>query len=197
MRELVVGRLPEYTEEEVKTTCWSTIRVKHNTYSVPSRLIGEIVRARVYEDRLEIIHGGRQQLTMERLHGSGGHRIDYRHIIWSLVRKPGAFARYRYREELFPTLAFRRAYDALGEVYAGIRADVEYLKILHLAATTMESEVETALVLLLDDGLCPDSDQVKALVTPREAPNPVDLPVPQVDLGIYDALLSGLREVAS
>jgi len=37
--------------------------------------------------------------------------IDYRHIIWSLVRKPGAIARYRYREDMFPTLVFRRAYD--------------------------------------------------------------------------------------
>ena len=43
------------------------------------------------------------------------HRIDYRHVIWWLVRKPGAFARYRYREELFPSLMFRRAYDALRE----------------------------------------------------------------------------------
>ena len=30
-------------------------------------------------------------------------RIDYRHIIGSLVRKPGAFARYRFREQMYPT----------------------------------------------------------------------------------------------
>jgi len=29
------------------------------------------------------------------------------------VRKPGAFARYRFREALFPSLVFRQAYDAL------------------------------------------------------------------------------------
>lgn len=196
MRELVVGRLPEYTEEDVRVTGWSTIRVKWNAYSVPSRLIGELVRVRVYEDRLEVFHGGQQQLTLERLQGRDGHRIDYRHLIWSLVRKPGAFARYRYREELFPTLAFRRAYDALSAAHAGIRADVEYLKLLHLAATTMESEVEAALLLLLDAGQCPDSAQVKALVQPREAANPVDLPVPHVDLGAYDTLLRA-TEVAS
>ena len=66
--------------------------------------------------------------------------IDYRHVIGSLVRKPGAFARYRYREHMFPTETFRLAYDALRE-WKGERADVEYVRILHLAATTMESDV--------------------------------------------------------
>ncbi len=196
MRELVVSRLPEYVEEEVRVSTWSTIRVKQNSYSVPARLIGEVVRVRVYEDRLEVFHGGKPQLTLERLRGQDGHRVDYRHIIWSLVRKPGAFARYRYREDLFPTLAFRRAYDALCAAHAGLRADVEDLKLLHLAASTMESEVEAALALLLDAGQCPDSVQVKALVQPREAASPADLPVPHVDLGAYDALLRA-TEVAS
>ena len=39
--------------------------------------------------------------------------LDYRHVIWSLVRKPGAFAHYCFRDDLFPSLVFRRAYDAL------------------------------------------------------------------------------------
>jgi hypothetical protein len=51
--------------------------------------------------------------TMPRIRGEKDHRIDYRHVIWSLVKKPGAFARDRYREELFPSMVFRRAYDAL------------------------------------------------------------------------------------
>jgi len=50
---------------------------------------------------------------MPRLLGTGQLAIDYRHVIWSLVRKPGAFAHYRYRDDLFPSLTFRRAYDAL------------------------------------------------------------------------------------
>ena len=50
--------------------------------------------------------------SMERIRGKGKARIDYRHIIGSLVRKPGAFARYRFREQLYPTHTFRLAYDA-------------------------------------------------------------------------------------
>ena len=81
---------------------------------------------------------------MERLRGAGNARIDYRHVIFSLIRKPGAFARYRYREALFPTVTFRCAFDALAE-RLGERADMAYVRILHLAATTTEAGVEEAL----------------------------------------------------
>ena len=67
------------------------------------------------------------------------------------MRKPGAFARYRFREQMFPTMTFRLAYDTLRE-RRGERADVEYVRILHLAATTMESTVDSALALLLEAG---------------------------------------------
>ena len=85
------------------------------------------------------------------MHGTGEAQIDYRHIIGSLVRKPGAFARYRFRESMFPTQRFRLAYDALCG-WRGERADVEYVRILHLAATTMESKVDRALERLLESG---------------------------------------------
>ncbi len=188
MRVLQVKRLPEYREETVRVNSASTIRVKFNTYSVPSRLIGERVRVRVYDDRLEILHQGEPQMTVERLLGRGGHRINYRHIIWSLVRKPGAFARYRYREDLFPSVVYRRAYDALCEACPGRQADLEYLRVLFLAATTMESEVETALELLHEQGELPESERVKALVSPSATDVPEVAPL-KVDLRSYDALL--------
>ena len=50
----------------------------------------------------------------------------------------GLFANYRYREWLFPTLIFRRAYAALRTTQGG-RVDVEYVRVLHLAASTLEA----------------------------------------------------------
>jgi hypothetical protein len=196
MRLLSVARLVEYTEENALVTSWSTIRMKYNAYSVPSRLIGEMVRVRVYEDRLEVFHGERHQLSVERLIGRFGHRINYRHIIWSLVQKPGAFARYRYREELFPTLTFRRAYDALTEKHSARGADIEYLRILYLAASTLESEVEAALQLLLMEGALTSAEQVKALVAPARPEVPT-LTMPEVNLRSYDVLLTAREKVAS
>lgn len=194
MRPLDVERLKEHTEEDVLVTGWSTIRVKNNAYSVPSRLIGEWVRVHLYDDKLDVRYGGKSQLLVPRLHGRNGRCINYRHIIWSLVQKPWAFAQYRYREELFPTLAFRKAYDALTAKHSGRAADIEYLRILHLAASTMECEVERVLERLLGDGALVDADQVKATVSPAKAEVPA-LAAPEVDLRDYDALLGA--EVAS
>jgi hypothetical protein len=163
--------------------------VQYNSYSVPSRLRDQTVTVRIYDDRLEVYYKGMHQLTTERLIGRHGHRINYRHIIWSLIRKPWAFPRYKYREDLFPTPVFRRTYDILSDAMASERtADLHYLRILHLAASTMESEVETALEVLLDEGAVPDADMVKDLVSPSEPEQPA-LAVPEVRLDGYDRLL--------
>ena len=191
MTPLNVARLPEYIELDAEVTSWCTIRVKRNAYSVPSRLMGETVRVHLYDDRLEVSYGGLLQETMPRLLGDGGQRIDYRHMIWSLVQKPGAFRRYRYREELFPSLSFRRAYDALTTL--GEReADLHYLRILHLAASTMQSEVEEALVLLLESKTLPRIEAVKelCLLPEQRAAKEVPKLAPfAVELTHYDELL--------
>jgi hypothetical protein len=193
MRELSVYRLPLYTETEEKVRPSSTVRIKKNVYSVPSRLIGEWVTARVYEDKVNILYAGKLQLEVERLRGSGGKCINYRHIIWSLVNKPGAFENYKYRQELFPTIHFRRTYDALRGWYTPFIANKEYLHILYYAATTMESEVEAALILLLEAGAMFSSDHVKGLVGGKKQPAPAMKP-PRVNLSQYNILL---KEVAS
>ena len=116
---------------------WSTIRVNSRTYSVPSRLMGVTVDVRLYPDHVEVYYKGHLVESMERIRGKGEARIDYRHIIGSLVRKPSAFAHYRFREQMYPSHTFRLAYDAM-RGWKGERADVDYVRILHLAATTME-----------------------------------------------------------
>ena len=113
LRPLPATPLAPCRELRVTVGRFSTIQVLRNTYSVPSRLIGTSLTVRVRAETLELYVGTTLTLTLPRLHGLHQQRIDYRHIIWSLVRKPGAFAAYRYREELFPSLIFRQAYDRL------------------------------------------------------------------------------------
>lgn len=197
MKPLRVDRLPEYKTKQVRVTSRSTIRINHNTYSLPSRLTREKVKVRIYEDRLEVFYGGTHQLTMERLLGRNGHRIDYRHIIWSLVKKPGAFPHYVYRDDLFPSLLFRRAYDVLCEEFGhGRKADLHYLRILHQAAAVSESEVEAALGLIMEAKVTPDADRVKELVQPKQ-PEVPEMARYVVDLGEYDGLLEAKREAQS
>ena len=190
LRPLPPAPVPEYANYRCRVRRWSTIRVANRTYSVPSRLIGTVVDARVYADHIEVYYKDHLVESMERLHGTGEARIDYRHIIGSLVRKPGAFARYRFREQMFPTRTFRLAYDALCD-WRGERADVEYVRILHLAATTMESKVDRALGRLLESGLSFDYAMVRRMSAPDPPPVP-ELKLPgTVDLDVYDRLLVG------
>jgi hypothetical protein len=188
LRPLPSAPVPEYTVFHPRVRRWSTVRVGGKTYSVPSRLIGHEVEVRQHPDIVEVRFRNKTIETMPRIRGESGHRIDYRHIIWSLVRKPGAFARYRYREDLFPTLAFRRAYDALQSF--GSRADVEYVRILHLAASTSEATVAAALEALLSKGERFDYLALRALAQP-EKPAVPDLAVLQPNLAVYDTLLAG------
>ena len=105
--------VPEYVNYRARVRRWSTIRVANRTYSVPSRLIGMVVDVRLYADHIEVYYKGHLVESMERVHGTGEAQIDYRHIIGSLVRKPGAFARYRFREQNTDVQAgVRRAVEA-------------------------------------------------------------------------------------
>lgn len=182
-------RLPEYTKYIATVRQWSTIHFARRVYSVPSRLIGCEVEVRQYPDLVEVYYRDRTKptATMPRLRGDRYHQVDYRHVIWSLVRKPGAFARYRFREELFPSLVFRRAYDALVDA-RGDRADVEYVRILHLAASTMQADVEKVLETLLARGQEPDFITVKTLAAPERPTIPI-VHIPPPDLSVYDRLI--------
>ena len=156
---------------------------------MPSRLRGHELEVRQFANEIEVLYQGRCVERMPRLRGGCEHRIDYRHVIWSLVRKPGAFARYRYREELFPTTTFREAYDALVR-FRGERADVDYVRTLHLAASTMECVVEQALHDLLDQRVPFDYATIRELAAPSPSAVPI-LVTPEVpDLRVYDALLA-------
>jgi hypothetical protein len=179
-------------ELRVSVSRFSTIRVLRNTYSVPSRLIGHTLTVRVRAEALELYLGATRLETLPRVRGQHQQLIEYRHLIDSLVRKPGAFAQYRYHDALFPSLLFRQAYDGLCRSHPQ-RADQHYLRILHLAANSSESEVETALSLLLEAGAAPTHEAVRMLVHPCERPQVPELTSGVVDLSLYDQLLAERR----
>jgi len=191
----VLGALPSQrldTRQQfrVRVGPGSTIRVQHNVYSVPSRLIGQWVQVRLGAEDLELWHGQRLMECLPRLRGEQRHRIDYRHIIAWLVRKPGAFAAYRYREELFPSSRFRLAYDHLRSCQP-LRADKEYLALLLLAARESEERVEAALCLLLTTGEPISSAAVTVLIgaAPASPIEVIEVVIAPVDLSTYDGLL--------
>jgi Mu transposase-like protein len=190
LRPLPPAPLLPCKELLVKVNRFSLIRVQGNVYSVPSRLIGARLRARLRAETIELYQGASLVLRLPRIIGRNRQRIDYRHLIGSLLRKPGAFMAYKYREEMFPTLVFRQAFDAL-QAQLPARAVREYLHLLHLAAHTSEAEVAAALEQLLAAGTLPTFEACRALL-----PRPVQaldsgLSTPVVDLTVYDRLMGG------
>jgi len=189
MRPLKQRMLHEYEEKIASATSWSTVNVHRKTYSVPSRLMGEKVKVRLYEDRAEIWFAGVLQERMVRRPGRS-HQINYRHIIGWLVRKPGAFPGYKYFEELFPRLCFRKAYDELCAALPQRKADLEYLRILKRAADHGEQEICEVLEWLHDLQQLPTLNQVEEFL-PQPALSIPELQAFEVSLTPYDQLIPG------
>lgn len=143
--------LPEYQEEYIFIRNRSTANIKKVIYSVPSRLIGSKLKARIYEHQIDLYSASSCVFSMPRAYGDRKSVIDYRHIIHTLMRKPAAFVNYKYREELYPTKNFRAAWDYLCKRKTDRESTLEYLRILKLASDGQEEDVDIALELILTD----------------------------------------------
>ncbi|MBC8166372.1 MAG: IS21 family transposase [Bryobacteraceae bacterium] len=190
LQPLPEHRMESIRRERVRVSPGSLVTVHRNYYSVHSRLIGEMVEARVLPDAVEIWYSDRKVEELPRLRGRGKHRVDYRHIIDWLVRKPGAFENYRYRSDLFPTSWFRLAYDALREEQGPKRGAREYLAILLLAARRGEDRVEGAIRFLLGSRQVLNAEEA-ARLTEENTPAPLSaITIDPVCLSIFDELLT-------
>ena len=201
LRPLPPAPMPEYVNYRAQVRKWSTIQPFDKLRSrpdlhraLPSHRQGGADPAVLR--RAEVYYKDHLVERMERVRGEREANVNYRHVIGSLVRKAGAFARCRFREQLFLTMPFRLAYDALKE-WRGERADVEYVRILHLAATTMEATVDSALSLLLETGRPFDYTQVRDLAEPKPPEAPALAWSGKPDLKIYDGLLTSCVAVAA
>ncbi len=183
----MLAELPRRDWDEelfVSVRPWSTVSILRSVYSVPSRLVGAKLRALVYAERVELYFGKNLVQEMPKVR-PGESAINYRHVIAHLLRKPGAFRNYLYRDELFPTTVYRRAFDRLKSTGMD---DREYLRILNLAAMDGENVVETALQLLLEMEIIPTENAVKGLL---EAKHPVpEVTIDMPNLSLYDDLLT-------
>lgn len=188
MKPVTATPLATSQDQKVRVSRGSLIRVLQRSYSVPTSLIGKEVMVYIQEWYIDVYYAGSWVERLPRLIGAQHHHINYRHVIESLLRKPGGFRAYRFRDDLFPRLIFRQAWEQLNQWHTPRRADMIYLQILHLAARTLEEEVATALAHLVAQGTPWSQAEVDHLL----APEPVVVPylaAATVDLHSYDQLL--------
>ena len=157
LQPLPEHRAADYTEARAVVTSSSTIDVRRVTYTVPSRLIGETVQVRLYDNKLVCYLGHQQVVMLPRIYPSGNktraRSVDYRHVIHSLAKKPQAFRYSQLRNELLPSLGYKIIWAYVDQHMKPKEACKFIVGLLHLAAT-QDCEVALAQTVLehIDNG---------------------------------------------
>ena len=194
MHSLPEKMLLNHKKMEVRVSKSSTIRLYNNTYSVNSSLIGEKVIVYVFSRILEVWYANNRLEVIPRLKGTEKHYINYRHIIDWLIRKPGAFDNYKFRDDLYPTTYFRITYDNFVKDKPA-NAVKDYLKLLYLAKYEGESTVNDILVYLINNNYLISYFVIEQLVKLKnELPKRTEVSITNPDLSIYNSLIKTFIE---
>ncbi|MDO7161057.1 IS21 family transposase, partial [Acinetobacter baumannii] len=117
LKPLPQRRCADYEELSVRVSSSSTINVRHVVYSVPSRLIGQMLKVRLWDDRLSCYVGSDEVMSCQRVRAPKGKRrarsINFRHVIGSLVMKPGAFYHATLRNDILPDDEWRQLWQRM------------------------------------------------------------------------------------
>jgi hypothetical protein len=187
---LPAQRRPTCSSIQLTVKSDSIIRVKRNAYSVSSKYIGLQLEVRIHQDRLELWYRNECLEQMPRQFGYGKEFVDFRHVIDSLIRKPGAFLNYKYVNHLYPTTRFRMAYDQLVQNTTEKSAVKQYLEILHAAKQEGLDLVDDTLRWFMSEGKAITAvDVLEVVRSQQQLPCPTEVHVDVPDLSDFDSLL--------
>lgn len=197
----VLGPLPprrttDFTLISADVTRNGTVSLDRVTYSVPSRLVGRRLHAHLYDDRIELFCGPDKVMTTTRVrvkHPDRGHSVDFRHFIGNLRRKPGTLRYLVYRDTLFPTHAYLRAWQALDAAIDARQACRDMVALLDIAANgncidALGQRIEAA----LDANKLPDIAKLKGEFLPTTRAR-ADVTIPPPDTKGYNCLLASTQ----
>jgi hypothetical protein len=199
LQPLPVERFADYEPVVARVRSTSTIEVRSVTYSVPSRLIGQQLTVHLRHDRLDLFLRSQFIETIQRLHARKGHkgplrRIDFRHVIESLRRKPRALLRAQLQADILPGKAWHWIWRQLLAALPPEEAARVMVDALHVAARADDlAGVERYLRRQLRSGqvsLTALRDHY-GLRPPRGLLALPQLDIPEHQLSSYDELLGG------
>jgi transposase InsO family protein len=193
LKPLPAHRTADFEELDARVSKFGVFTAKGVLYSVPSRLAGHRLKVRLHSTHLEAWLGGVKVFQCERLFASAAERhprrIDWRHMLPSLKRKPGAFARWVLRDAMFPRSEYAQAWESINAKLperAACRLMVELLDLADRANVVAE------LAGVLAAGQARDELPDIEVLRERFAPRPLTMPEVQVQLppaSVYDELL--------
>lgn len=196
LNDLPKRRTNDFCEQYVKVTSSSTISVKRVTYTVPSRLIGHRLLVHVYDTRLDLFLGHEKTLSLPRVYAQGHLRsraVDYKHVIYSLAKKPNAFKYSQLREDLIPEGDFSLLWQKLTAEHVSDK-DCRYMVELLLLAHNYNCEHALGRYALKnhEQGKLISIDMCRKLFAPSTVVIP-NIVSHQHQISDYDSLLGGLH----
>ena len=202
LRPLPVERFADYEPVVATVRSTSTIELRSVTYSVPSRLIGQQLSVHLRHDRLDLFLRSQFVETLPRLHHRPGdkgrlRRIDFRHVIESLRRKPRALLRAQLQDDILPGKSWRQLWRQLLAALPPDEAAKVMVDALHVAARTDDlPAVERYLRRQLRRGELTLSSlrDHYGLRPPRGLMAMPQLDIPEHTLRSYDELLGGASQ---
>jgi hypothetical protein len=193
LKPLPARRTTDFEEIDARVSKFGVFTAKSVLYSVPSRLAGHRLKVRLHSTHLDAWLGGVKVFECERLHASAADRhprqIDWRHMLPSLKRKPGAFARWVLRDAMFPRSEYAQAWERISARMperAACRLMVELLDLADRA--NVVAELAGVLAALEAQDELPDIDVLRDRFAPRQASMP-DVQVQLPSTAVYDELL--------
>lgn len=173
LKPLPARRTTDFEELDARVSKFGVFTAKSAMYSVPSRLAGHLLKVRLYSTHIEAWLGGVKVFECERLYASTHQRhpkrIDWRHMLPSLKRKPGAFARWVLRDAMFPRSEYAQAWERISEQLPERAACRLMVGLLDLADRfNVVTELAQELSALHERGELPDIDKLRAQFAPRQ-----------------------------
>jgi transposase InsO family protein len=171
---LPARRTAEFDEVPARVSKYCIFTVKGAQYSAPSRLIGHRMTVREYAQHVECWLGGQRVYECPRATRRNGQRqarhIDYRHLVAGLKRKPGAFARWVLRDEIFPREIYRHTWEKLSAQLPERAACKIIVGLLALAADGHEASVANELEQLYARNELPSIETLTDQLVPPCSP---------------------------
>lgn len=196
LRPLPARRTTDFEELDARVSKFGVFTAKSVMYSAPSRLAGHLLKVRLYSAHIEAWLGGIKVFECARLYANTRDRhpkrIDWRHMLPSLKRKPGAFARWTLRDAMFPRSEYAQTWERISNHLperAACRLMVELLDLADRYGVVAELAQELA--DLEERGALPDIEALRTRFAPRQTAVP-DVRVELPSAADYDELLEAV-----
>jgi len=191
LQKLPIRKTADYELRSATVTTMSLVKIKGLFYSIPSRLSGHTLTLHIYQSKIDFYLGSHHTYSTKRIYANkhdSEYVIDYKHVIHSLIRKPAAFRKCKYRQEILPSHDYQFIWSYLDRKETNNVAPKIMLRLLKLASDYgCEQELACYVVDLIKQDKLLDIDIIESRFNTSKQSLP-NIEYEQHDIKSYDFL---------